>query len=604
MNAERALSDIKVVQGEGRHAVAVCAGLLARLGADVGRADVRAGAHVYVGGRYGRMPAAAAVRCYISATGTLRHPSIAADDPEIVMQALGGLMATSGAADGPPQVVGAPVLEVFGGLDAAAAVVAALRVVEGGGPEQDIDASVWDTNASLLGTFVAQAAAGKNDGYREGARHSICAPWNAYAASDGFVMICTSSDALWKKLLGLMGQEDRTADLRFIDMNARRANVAAVDALVEAWTRTRSVCELSAALKKSGVPAGAIASGPGAEAAALPFTLTATGRAGKIARHAKAGKSAAPLAGVRVVEIGPFTAGPITGRSLSDLGADVVKVEPPGGEVSRGWSPRAGHVSGYFAHYNTGKRSVVLDLALDDDRAVLDTLLGHADVLVQNLKAGALDKLGFGFGVDAVAKRHPHLIYCSISGYGYHGAQDAALDTVIQAESGIMTRVGNGAVPCKVGFSIADLLSGHVAVLGILAALRLRDRTGFSHHVDVSMLAALQWLMAQGADYPADNFAGNVVRDEQGRWVLRRDGAGDIAIRDLGDVLADETLAARGMLRRIHCSGGAHANVLGVPYPLTLTPPVPGAMIGEAGADRDGVLREWTKHSAAHGELA
>lgn len=601
MNAEAALSGIKVVQGEGRHAVAVCAGLLARLGAEVGR-DVRAGAHVYVGGRDGRMPAAAAVRCFISATGTLRHPSIAADDPEIVMQALGGLMASSGAADGPPQRVMAPVLEIFGALDAAAAVVAALRVVEAGGPEQDIDASVWDTNASLLGTFVAQATAGKNEGYREGARHSICAPWNAYAASDGFVMICTSSDALWKKLLGLMGETQQAADPRFIDMNARRANIAAVDALVEAWTRTRRVADLSAMLKKSGVPAGAIATGPGDKAAALPFVLTATGRAGRITRHAKAGASTAPLAGIRVVEIGPFTAGPITGRSLSDLGADVVKIEPPGGEVSRGWSPRAGHVSGYFAHYNTGKRSVVLDLALDGDRAVLDTLLGHADVLVQNLKAGALDKLGFG--VDAVAKRHPQLIYCSISGYGHHGAQDAALDTVIQAESGIMTRVGDGAEPCKVGFSIADLLSGHAAVLGILAALRLRDRTGYAHHVDVSMLAALQWLIAQGADYPAANFAGDVVRNEQGRWVLRRDGAGDVAIRDLGDVLADETLGARGMLRRIRCSGDAYANVLGVPYPLTLTPPVPGAMIGEAGADRDGVLQEWAKHSAAHGELA
>jgi len=270
--------------------------------------------------------------------------------------------------------------------------------------------------------------------------------------------------------------------------------------------------------------------------------------------------------------------------------------------VSRGWSPRAGHVSGYFAHYNTGKRSVVLDLGKEEDRAVLDTLLGHADVLVQNLKAGALDKLGFG--VDAVAGRHPHLIYCSISGYGHHGAQDAALDTVIQAESGIMSKVGDGTSPCKVGFSIADLLSGHVAVLGILAALRLRDRSGVAHHVDVSMLAALQWLMAQGADYPAVNFVGNVVRDDQDRWVLRRDGADDVVIRELGDVLADETLAARGMLRRIHSSGGAFANVLGAPYPLTLTPPVPGAMIGEAGADRDGVLREWKKHSAAHGEFA
>jgi crotonobetainyl-CoA:carnitine CoA-transferase CaiB-like acyl-CoA transferase len=601
MNAAAALSGIKVVQGGGRHAVAVCAGLLARLGAEVVANTRTAGAHVYVGARGADVPAAAAVRCFISATGMLRHPSIAADDPEIVMQALGGLMGTSGMADGPPQPVKAPVLEVFAGIDAAAATLAALRVVEAGGPEQDIDASLWDSNASLLGTFIAQAMAGKGSGYREGARHSICAPWNAYRASDGFVMICTSSDAQWKKLLGLMGQADKAADPAFIDMNARRANIAAVDALVEAWTRTHRVTELSALLKKSGIPAGAIAAGAGEGGAALPFCLAVMAQAGKPPRAAKT-PGALPLKDIRVVEIGPFTAGPITGRSLADLGADVVKVEPPGGEVSRAWSPRAGHVSGYFAHYNTGKRSVVLDLAREDDRAVLDILLGHADVLVQNLKAGALDRLGFG--VDTVAQRHPHLIYCSISGYGHSGAHDAALDTVIQAESGIMTRVGSGAAPCKVGFSVADLLSGHAAVLGILAALRLRDRTGHTHHVDVSMLAALQWLMAQGAQYPAANLAGDVVRDERNRWTLRRAGADDIVIRELGEVFADETLAARGMLRRMPTSGGAFANVLGVPYALTLTPPVPGAMIGEAGADRDGVLQEWTSRSAAHGEVA
>jgi crotonobetainyl-CoA:carnitine CoA-transferase CaiB-like acyl-CoA transferase len=601
MDAEAALSGIKIAQGDGRYAVAVCAGLLARLGGSVVRDVASAGAHAYVGARDARLPRAVGVRCFISATGVLRHPSIAADDPEIVIQALGGLMGTSGLADGPPQPVMAPVLEVFAGIDAAAAILAALRVVEAGGPEQDIDASLWDTNASLLGTFIAQAMAGKGSGYREGARHSICAPWNAYAASDGFIMICTSSDAQWKKLLGLMGQADKAADPAFVNMNARRANIAAVDALVEAWTRMHRVTELSALLKRSGIPAGAIAAGAGKGGSTLPFGLVATARADKPVRAAKA-PGALPLKGVRVVEIGPFTAGPITGRSLADLGADVVKVEPPGGEVSRAWSPRAGHVSGYFAHYNTGKRSVVLDLAREDDRAALDTLLGHADVLVQNLKAGALDRLGFG--VDAVAQRHPHLIYCSISGYGRSGAHDAALDTVIQAESGIMTRVGSGVTPCKVGFSIADLLSGHVAVLGILAALRLRDRTGHTHHVDVSMLAALQWLMEQGAQYPAASFTGDVTRDEKGRWLLRRAGADDIVIRELGEVFADETLAARGMLRRMPTSGGAYANVLGVPYALTLTPPVPGAMIGEAGADRDGVLREWTSRSAAHGEVA
>lgn len=602
MNAQAALSGIKVVQGEGRHAVAVCARLLAQLGADVVQGAAASGADVIVASPDAMPADAAAIRCAISATGALRHPKIACDAPEIVMQALGGMMGTSGDADGPPQPVMIPVLEAFTGIDAAASILAALRVVEAGGPVQAIDAAVWDTNASLLGTFIAQATAGKASGYRDGARHSICAPWNAYAARDGFVMICTSSDAQWKKLLDVMGQGGKAADPAFVDMNARHTNIAAVDALVEAWTRTISVADVAALLKKYDIPAGAIATGAVEGGDHLPFALSAMATQGGPSPRRRTASVAAPLQNIRVLEIGPFTAGPVTGRSLSDLGADVVKVEPPKGEVSRTWSPRAGHVSGYFAHYNIGKRSIVLDLADDADRGTFELLLGSADVLVQNLKAGALEKLGFG--VEAVTRRHPQVIYCSISGYGHHGAPDAALDTVIQGESGIMSKVGNGAAPCKVGFSVADLIAGHLAVLGILAALRRRDRDGVAQHVDISMLDALKWLMAQGRDYPATLFDGSAAKSDSGQWVLRRGAAGDVAIRDLGDVFADGTLTARGMLRRVPSSGGASAYVLGSPYPLTLTPPVPGAMIGEAGADRDGILRAWTIKRAAHGEVA
>jgi crotonobetainyl-CoA:carnitine CoA-transferase CaiB-like acyl-CoA transferase len=615
MTAQAALSGIRVVEGPGRFAVPVCASLLMRLGAEVVRADrsracggLARNADVLIA-----EPAAMAtqsehapVQCAISATGTLRHPCIAADAPEIVLQAQGGLMAATGFSEGSPEAVRHPVLEIFTAVDAAVSILAALRVMEAGGPAQSIDAAVWDTNASLLGTFIAQATVGKAAGYRDGARHPICAPWNAYAARDGFAMICTSSDAQWERLLHIMQCAD--ADARFADTTSRHKHIIEVDALVEGWTRGLSVAEIVARLKKSGIPAGVIAS-PSAilhTAHSEPFKLSRTPlRRVNFASHTgethprvprrSAGRALdAPLKGIRVVEIGPFTAGPITGRSLRDLGADVVKVEPAGGEVSRKWSPRVGHVSGYFANYNIGKRSVVLDLRSAGGAANFERLLASADVLVQNLKAGALEKLGFG--ADAVAARHPHLIYCSISGYGRDGAQDAALDTVIQAESGIMGLVGGSDQPCKVGFSIADLLSGHLAVLGIMAALRGRDRIGLGQQVDVSMLGALIWLLQVGADYPKELFTNFVcVKTAQG-WVLRRSGeSGDheIAVRELGEVFADPSPRARRMLHTVRSSGGAVAQVLGSPYALARTPPLPGEMIGEAGADLDSVLAGW-----------
>ena len=157
MSAPAALDGVKVVEGPGRFAVAVCASLLAQLGAEIVRADrpqacgaLAADADVLVA-----EPAAmvaqserAPVQCAISATGALPHPHIASDAPEIVLQAQGGLMATTGLADGRPESVLHPVLEIFAAVDAAVSILAALRVKEAGGPAQLIDAAVWDTNAS------------------------------------------------------------------------------------------------------------------------------------------------------------------------------------------------------------------------------------------------------------------------------------------------------------------------------------------------------------------------------------------------------------------------------------------------------------------------
>ena len=623
MNSTAALRGINVWQGPGRYAVSVCGRLLAQLGADVvvrPEGEFARDADVQIASPQA-MPKdddVERIRCAVSAVGSIGHQYINSDAAEIDMQALGGLMSTSGHADGPPRVVEVPILEIFTGIDAAASILAALRIVELGGPPQSIDAALWDTNASLLGTFVAQVTAGKASGYRDGARHSICAPWNAYRCADGFAMICTSSDAQWQRLLRLMDREGLASDPRFIDMRARRANIAAVDELVRNWTTTMTVTEVVVLLKKSGIPAGVIASADtsakddGAapfELSRTPLRLTPTMALSLTAksrwRPARGGRADPPLNGVRVLEIGPFTAGPLTGRSLSDLGAEVVKIEPAGGEVSRAWSPRSGHVSGYFANYNTGKKSLVLDLNDEADRDAFEKLLSGADILVQNLKAGALEKLGFG--AETVMARHPKLIYCSISGYGVKGAADAALDTVIQAESGIMSAVGDAEGPCKIGFSVADLIAGHLAVLGILAALRARSRDSRGQHVDISMLRALKWLVQEGRAYPARELLGRVRRGNNGDWLLAPAGAADqreLRVRDLGEVFADPSLWARKMLWDVACTGGENARVIGSPYPLNLTPPMPRAMIGSAGADRNHILKSWSDRASIDGEVA
>ena len=636
MPARPSLSGVKVTEGPARLAVTVCTSLLADLGADISkvvpmdrgdmldRDDWRQSieeADVVIASPAALPPQTAEgpILCGVSTTGAIDCPGVPGDASEIVLQAAGGLMATSGHAGGAPEAVHLPVLEVFAGIDAATSVLAALRVVEAGGPAQLIDAAVWDSNASLLGTFVAQVTSGKGGGYRDGARHAICAPWNAYPARDGHVMICTSNDAQWKRLLELMAKADAVRDTRFADITARRKNIDAVDALVSEWTSKANVADLVASLKRSGIPAGAIASGKDQQPskAAAPFKLSRTplrrehglrtsAPAASSSRRPQhitepTGVSCMPLSGIRVVEVGPFTAGPLAGRSLSDLGADVVKVEPPSGEVSRSWSPRAGHVSGYFANYNVGKRSVALDLARDHGRETFERLLAGADVLVENLKAGALDRLGFG--AEAVAQRHPRMIYCSISGYGHDGPRDAALDTVIQAESGIMGRVGKASAPAKVGFSVADLIAGHLAPLAILAALRACDRDGLGQHVDISMLDALRWLIEMGSETAHKPF--DVARADAHAWaVVASPGDAPTKVRDLGEVFADPSLVRRSMLLQVATRADHPAHVMGSPYSLTLTPPRPGKMIGDVGVDLDRVLADWSLPRADRGATA
>ncbi|HEY5086935.1 MAG TPA: CaiB/BaiF CoA-transferase family protein [Gemmatimonadaceae bacterium] len=205
---------------------------------------------------------------------------------------------------------------------------------------------------------------------------------------------------------------------------------------------------------------------------------------------------AAPLRGIRVVALEQAVAGPLCTRHLVDLGADVIKIERPGGgDFSRSYDSVVHGESAYFVWLNRGKRSVVLDLKSANDRVVVDSLLESADVLVSNLGPGALERLGLGW--DAVHAQWPQLISCTITGYGTEGPlrNRKAFDLLVQGEAALFAITGAPEQPAKVGLPIADISGGMYALSGVLAALFQRESTGLGTRIDIAMLDCIaEWM--------------------------------------------------------------------------------------------------------------
>jgi itaconate CoA-transferase len=201
------------------------------------------------------------------------------------------------------------------------------------------------------------------------------------------------------------------------------------------------------------------------------------------------------LTGVTVVSVEQAVAAPFATRQLADLGARVIKVERPEGDFARGYDRAVRGWSSHFVWLNRSKESVVLDLKTDRGREALRRLLERADVFVQNLSPGALDRLGFA--PEELGRQHPRLVVCSISGYGSTGPyrDRKAYDLLIQAESGLLSITGTAEEPAKVGISVADIAAGMYAFSGILAALYRRERTSRGAVLEVSLLDALaEWM--------------------------------------------------------------------------------------------------------------
>lgn len=203
-----------------------------------------------------------------------------------------------------------------------------------------------------------------------------------------------------------------------------------------------------------------------------------------------------PLEGITVVALEQVIAGPFATRQLADLGARVIKIERPGtGDSARAYDKTVKGHSSHFIWTNRSKESLTLDVKHPAAKAILERLIGAADVFVQNLAPGAVERLGLG--ADALRARHPRLIWCGISGYGPSGpyAEKRAYDLLVQCEAGLLSVTGTAETPCKAGIPVADIASGMYALSSILAALVRRGRSGDGATINVTMLEALgEWM--------------------------------------------------------------------------------------------------------------
>ena len=212
-----------------------------------------------------------------------------------------------------------------------------------------------------------------------------------------------------------------------------------------------------------------------------------------------------PLDGVKVVELARILAGPWAGQTLSDLGADVIKVEAPEGDDTRRWGPpfvtqEDDTSAAYFYATNRGKKSVTCDFRTAEGQQMVRDLVTDADVLIENFKVGGLAKYGLDY--DSLRQVNPKLIYCSITGFGQTGpyAHRAGYDFIIQGMSGLMSVTGEpDGQPQKVGVAVTDIFTGVYSATAILAALVQRGRTGLGQHIDMALLDVATSIMANQA---------------------------------------------------------------------------------------------------------
>ena len=476
--------------------------------------------------------------CDITAYGN-SGPMAGKPAHEFELQALSGVSDTTGFPDGPPTSIVLLIISYLTGTYATVAALAALYARETQGLAQTIDVAMFDCAFISLNTFLASTltdpAAKKT---RLGNRHPTVAPWNTYRTSDGWALICAGNQAQWERLCEAMRRPDLAET--YPSQGERIRNIVEIDKVIEAWTGSMTTEECVKRLVDVAVACGPIApvdeyareanldyrnmvhplhdpvSGKTAYVPGSPLRMSESpglaptqipspgGSASSIdallsGRQKQPSRVAAsalerPLTGIKIIELGQYTTAPLCAKHLAHLGAEIIKIERPGGDESRTWPPHIDGRSITFRLNNADKRSLTLDLRNASDVGVLRKLIGHADVLVENMKPGALTK--FGLPPETILKLNPKIVYCSISGFGADSlyAKRPAFDMVIQAMSGFMSSLSESEIPLKTGISSADTMGGVMAAASILGALYYRLKSGRGQYIDLSMQDVSGWL--------------------------------------------------------------------------------------------------------------
>jgi len=593
--------------------------------------------------------------CDITAFGKV-GPLAGQSATEFEIQALTGVSDTTGLTDGPPTPILLLIVSYLTGVYSTIGALSALYAREQQGVVQKLDVSLFDCGFISLNTFLASTLTDpKAKKTRLGNRHPTVAPWNTYETSDGWVLICAGNQAQWERLCQTMGRPDLAETYR--TQGERIRNIVEIDEAIETWTKTLTTAECVDEMIRAVVACGPIApvegypreenldhrrmnhklldpqSGRAVFVPGSPMRLSETpgqaptqipardGSRDAIAklidqRRPQPARTAPaalkrPLSGIKVIELGQYTTAPLCAKHLAHLGAEVIKIERPGGDESRTWPPHIDGRSITFRLNNADKRSLTLDLTKEADRGVLRELVCQADVLVENMKPGALTK--FGLPPARVLELNPRIVYCSISGFGADSLYPTrpAFDTVIQAMSGFMATLSDSRIPLKTGISSSDTTGGIMAAVAILGALNHRERTGRGQHIDMSMQDVTAWL-TQTAWNGSKVKAPAVIECSDG-YVFAEDFEGStepssLAKHKLADRLRQEGVKAFPVLslkeatqlpqsleRKIWFylhSSGFEWPMLDSPLRLEKTPPTVSHIAPEPNSDADAILQE------------
>lgn len=576
-------------------------------------------------------PGTAQIICNITAFG-VTGPLAGTSMPERLLQGVSGVAATTGY-DEEPAAHRAPIIDAQATVYAASAIIAALHEKRRTGRGQNIDLSRFDVAINAILTFIPCELAGRTAS-RIGNRHPFLAPWNCFHAADGWLTICAPTNSQWERLCQAVGREDLCSDERFLSSSGRATNIEVIDHVIQSWTAQHTVTECVERLQRFGISCGPVAGAAdifdepnlkfrdmlptSSEAskdkgglvyrcpikavrfALSPAVLSDSSRTSEAGSLWRTNDSDGPLRGLRVVELGSNTAGPLAAKQLAALGADVLKVESPAGDPSRSSAPFSPLGESFaFALSNTDKRGIVLDLKVETDNVLLHSILSEADVLIENWKPGSLERLGFG--PRRLLSMYPRLTYCSISGFGHSTIYPGrpAYDIVIQGMSGLMGSTYARNAPLKSGISTSDLLAAQFGLLGILASTY--ESSG-GVHLDISMLDCSVWatqaLSANRTNIDAEveilkvadgwvaiesssewqsradearTIVETLPRDAAVHWLERQARVSAAPVLSVREALAHPVTEARGLLKKINGNGEV-ITVLDSPIRLMSTP--------------------------------